>query len=346
MTTTEKEIPSSKLTRLARAEVESPTPPQAAGGNADVLPQVLCKRYRIERLLGVGGMGAVYRAKDLLRAHFGDPEPWVALKALNESFLEYPDANALLYSEYALTNRLHHAHIVRLHDFAIDRPSQRAFITMELLKGPTLDQLIEAHPAGLPWQQLQDIALPLLQALVCSHSHGVLHGDLKPSNVILTEDGVRLFDFGLGQAMDGLLPGLPRLSRKRIAAWTPRYAALELINGEPLTASADVYAMACILYELSGGLHPFSRLTAQQAKDMQQDQSLQRPANLPVHCWPALRNALSFDRQHRTMDAAGLLKVFSTAQPNRFVGLLRNYLSGRSGRASASAINGTRGMTG
>ena len=329
MTTSEKKPQSSKLTRLASAANETTTLQKTAAGGVDVLPQVLCKRYWIERLLGVGGMGAVYRAKDLMRAHFGDPEPWVALKALNETFLEYPDASALLYSEYALTNRLHHAHIVRLHDFTIDRPSQRAFITMELLKGPTLDQLIEANPAGLPWDELQAIAIPLLQALTYSHSHGVLHGDLKPSNVILTEDGVRLFDFGLGQAIDGLLPGLPRLSRKRIAAWTPRYAALELINGEPLTASADVYAMACILYELSGGLHPFSRLTAQQAKDMQQDQSLQRPANLPAHCWPALRNALSFNLQHRTVDAAGLLKIFSTAKPNWVLSKVRQYFPAR-----------------
>ena len=103
MTTTKKKPQSSKLTRLARTDDGAPAPDKPAAGSADVLPQVLCKRYRIERLLGVGGMGAVYRAKDLLRAHFGDPEPWVALKALNESFLEYPDANALLYSEYALT---------------------------------------------------------------------------------------------------------------------------------------------------------------------------------------------------------------------------------------------------
>src|SRR5690606_23811785 len=59
--------------------------------------------------LGVGGMGAVYRARDLLREQFGDPEPWVAVKALNDTFAEYPDAHALLYSEFALTSRLRHA---------------------------------------------------------------------------------------------------------------------------------------------------------------------------------------------------------------------------------------------
>ena len=70
----------------------------------------------------------------------------------------------------------------------------------------------------------------------------MLHGDLKPSNVMLADDGLRLFDYGLGQPLEGLLPGLPRLCRTRFAARTPRYAALELLDGGELTAAADVYA--------------------------------------------------------------------------------------------------------
>lgn len=278
------------------------------------VPELLSKRYRIERLLGVGGMGAVYRARDLLREQFGDPEPWIAIKTLNDSFAEYPDANALLYSEFALTSRLHHAHVVQLHGFHTDSTCRRAYITMELLKGPTLDELISAHPDGMPWEQLQEIAIALLQALAYAHARGVLHGDLKPSNVIIADDGLRLFDFGLGQAIGDKLPGLPRLSRARIAAWTPRYAALELLEGQPLGAAADVYAVACVLYELSSGHHPFSRMTARQAKNMQQDKTLERPQRLPAHCWPALRQALAFDQQQR-IDSQGLLTAFSTASP-------------------------------
>ena len=279
------------------------------------VPELLSKRYRIERLLGVGGMGAVYRARDLLREQFGDPEPWIAVKTLNDSFAEYPDANALLYSEFALTSRLHHAHVVQLHGFHTDSSCRRAYITMELLKGPTLDELISANPDGMPWEQLQDIAVALLQALAYAHARGVLHGDLKPSNVMLAEDGLRLFDFGLGQAAGDKLPGLPRLSRARIAAWTPRYAALELLEGQPLAAAADVYAVACVLYELSSGHHPFSRMTARQAKNMQQDKSLERPRDLPLHCWTALRQALAFDQQQR-IDARGLLEAFSAPPPS------------------------------
>ncbi|MNZ79251.1 Serine/threonine-protein kinase PknH [compost metagenome] len=287
------------------------------------LPEVLCGRYRIERLLGVGGMGAVYRARDLLREQFGDPEPWVALKTLCEDFVEYPDAHALLYSEFALTTRLRHRHIVRLFGYEVDSTSQRAFITMELLKGPTLDKLLDEHPTGLPWTEVQAIALPLLKALAYSHSLGVLHGDLKPGNVLLAADGLRLFDYGLGQSNEGLLPGLPRLCRKRIAAWTPSYAAPELLDGAPLSAAADVYALACMLYELCGGSHPFGRLTAQQAHTQALDKTLQRPANLPPHCWAALHTGLSFDPAQRRIDVTGLLDAFRMPAPGRLQRWLR-----------------------
>ncbi|WAE52726.1 serine/threonine-protein kinase [Stutzerimonas frequens] len=312
------QLQASDLTYFALASTASTPMPVEPRTPVGELPDVLGGRYRIERLLGVGGMGAVYRARDLLREQFGDPDPYVALKTLSEDFAEYPDASALLYSEYALTTRLSHRHVVRLYNFDIDPASQRAFITLELLKGPTLDQLLCERPQGMPWSELQGIALPLLEALSYSHSLGVLHGDLKPSNVMLADDGLRLFDYGLGQPLEGLLPGLPRLCRTRFAAWTPRYAALELLDGGELTASADIYALACVLYELASGSHPFRRLSARQAKAMELDRTLQCPPQLPAHCWPALRLALAFDEAQRSIDAAGLLRAFSRPVPSRW----------------------------
>ncbi len=131
----------------------------------------------------------------------------------------------MLYSEFALTRRLRHNNVLRPHTFEVDTDCQRAFITMELMRGLTLDKLLCERPLGLPWKELRDIALPLLDALAYAHARGVLHGDMKPSNVMLSEEGVRLFDFGLGQAEEGILPGLPHLSRNRFNAWTPGYAA-------------------------------------------------------------------------------------------------------------------------
>lgn len=276
------------------------------------LPDVLAGRYRLERLLGAGGMGAVYRARDLLHEQFGDPDPYIALKLMSEEFSESPDASALLYSEFALTRRLRHPNVVRLHGFEVDTQCQRAFITMELMRGLTLDKLLCERPAGLPWQELRDIVLPLLDALAYSHARGVLHGDLKPSNVMLSEDGVRLFDFGLSQAEKGVLPGLAQLSRNRFNAWTPGYAAPELLEGGSLSASADVYAVACVIYELAGGKHPFRRLPSNQARDEQLDRQLSAPKHLPKHCWPALRTALTFNAAERSITAQALRDAMRT----------------------------------
>lgn len=270
------------------------------------LPELLAGRYRIERLLGAGGMGAVYRARDLLSEQFGEPDPYIALKILSEEFSATPDASALLYSEFALTRCLRHDNVLRLHSFEVDTDCQRAFITMELMRGMTLDKLLCERPLGLPWHELRKIVLPLLDALAHTHARGVVHGDMKPSNVMVSEEGVRLFDFGLGQAQEGVLHGLPQLSRERFNAWTPGYAAPELLEGQPLAASADLYGVACVIYELAGGKHPFRRLPSTQARDEHLERELQAPANLPKHCWPALRSALAFEAVDRTITATQL----------------------------------------
>ncbi|WP_442963447.1 serine/threonine-protein kinase [Pseudomonas sp. 3JA] len=269
-------------------------------------PGILAGRYRLERLLGAGGMAVVYRARDLLHEQFADPDPYLAVKMLSEAFDVAPDASALLYSEFALTRRLHHPNILRPYTFEVDTAQRRAFITMELMRGLTLDKLLCERPLGLPWPELKAIAVPLLDALAYAHGRGVLHGDVKPSNIMLSEEGLRLFDFGLGLAEEGPSQYLPNLNRERLNAWTPGYAAPELLEGEPLSAGADVYAVACVLYELASGKHPFQRLPSTQARDARLERALKAPHNLPRRCWPALRMALAFDPGQRRMEAAQL----------------------------------------
>ena len=103
---------------------------------------------------------------------------------MGEDIAGAPDASALLYSEFALTRHVRHDNVLRLYTFEVDQDSQLAFISMELMRGLTLDKLLCERPGGLPWDQLREIALPLLDALVCAHDCGVLHGDIKPSNVL------------------------------------------------------------------------------------------------------------------------------------------------------------------
>lgn len=288
--------------------------PAAAPPRALPLPQVLAGRYRLERLLGAGGMGTVYRARDLLREQFGDPQPCVALKLMSEALAAAPDANALLFSEFALTRHVAQPHVVQMYNFELDSQSQRAFFTMELLGGPALDKLLCEQPLGLHGQALNAIVLPLLEALAGCHARGVFHGDLKPSNVMLADDGVRLFDFGLGQANADALAGLAHLSRERFNAWTPGYAAPELLEQGTLSAAADVYAVACLIYELASGRHPYRRLPSTQARTEQLERTLSRPPNLPAQCWPALRNALAFDPARRTVSARQLHAAMGARQ--------------------------------
>lgn len=253
------------------------------------MPKLLAGRYRLERVLGVGGMGTVYRARDLLHEQFGEPRPRVALKVLSENLAQSQDAHLLLYSEFSLTRYLRHEHVVRVFAFDVDTVAGVAFFTMELMSGMTLDQLLLDCPRGLSWQQLRPIATGLLDALGHVHRQGVLHGDVKPSNVMLVDDGLRLFDFGLAQATAAPLTELAALNPRRFSAWTPAYAAPELLDGAPLSASTELYATACLLYDLALGGR-----SAQGGRR-------EPPRQLPRRCWPALRVALSSNPQHRTI---------------------------------------------
>ncbi|CAK13483.1 serine/threonine-protein kinase [Pseudomonas entomophila] len=275
------------------------------------LPDVLAGRYRLERLLGAGGMGRVYRARDLLQERFGDPQPLLALKLMSDQLATAPDANALLFNEYALTSRLRHPNLVRLQGFAVDPESDRGFITMELMRGTSLDRLLCDQPMGLAWAQVREIAVPLLDVLACVHAQGVVHGDLKPSNVMLTDDGLRLFDFGLGMALEGPLAGLPHLSHGRFEAWTPAYAAPELFEGGTPSTASDLYAVACVLYELVTGRHPFDRVLSLKAREQGLQHALRVPENMPAKAWTALRTALVFDPGQRSIGAAQLRDAFA-----------------------------------
>ncbi|WP_338480594.1 serine/threonine-protein kinase [Pseudomonas trivialis] len=261
---------------------------------------LLAGRYRLERVLGIGGMGVVYRARDLLHEQFGEPCSSVALKVLGECFSECPDGHVMLYSEFSLTRGLWHPGVVRLFGFDVDTSRQLVFFTMELMHGMTLDRLMLERPHGLGWHEWQPMALQLLDALAYAHGRGVLHGDVKPGNVMVGETGIRLFDFGLGQSQ--AVTGLPGLDRHRISAWTPAYAAPELLDGAQLSASADVYGVACVLYEMAQGRRPHERKLTQ---------ALDRPRQLPRHCWAALRAALATDPEQRTITVAELREALA-----------------------------------
>lgn len=259
--------------------------------NADT-PAVLNGRYQLDGLLGVGGMGLVHRARDLLREGYGDPHVAVAIKMLSDELHHYPDANALLYTEYALLLRVQHRHVVQAQHFDIDAQSERGFIVLELMQGMPLDRLLSERPEGLPWAEIQAIAIAAIEALMHVHRANVLHGDIKPSNLMLTVDGLRLFDFGLSQSLDASLADLPRLHRGLFAAWTPQYTSPEVIAGAPLHAGSDIYALCCVLFELCAGRHPYP--DAATGRPL-----LALPVGVPRSVAKALRRGLASAPEHR-----------------------------------------------
>lgn len=297
--------------RRGKGRAAEPLPAIPAAVDVLPVPELLAGRYRLERLLGAGGMGLVYRARDLLQESYGDPQPLLAVKLMSDQLAASADANALLFNEYALTSRLRHPNLVRLHGFAVDPQCGRAFISMELMRGRALDRVLCDQPLGLAWAEVREIAVPLLDALACVHGQGVVHGDIKPSNVMLGDDGVRLFDFGLGMAVEGPLARLPHLSYGRFEAWTPAYAAPELFEGSNPSRASDLYAVACVLYELACGRHPFERVPSIKVRDQALSSRLSVPLGMPAKAWSALRVALAFDLEQRRVSAAQLRDAFA-----------------------------------
>lgn len=271
-------------------------------------------RFDLIELVGVGGMGAVYKAADRRKIEASDRDPYVAIKVLNDDFRNHPDAFVSLQREARKSQALAHPNIVNVYDF--DRDDDMVFMTMEFLKGLPLDVLLrERAGMGLPLAQALSVLKDIASALMHAHSHHIVHSDFKPGNIYVTDDkGAKVFDFGISRAVN---PGGYRSSDNAsttvfdagsLGALTPAYASLEMLQGqEPLPAD-DVYALACVAYEMLGGTHPFSKTPADQA--LQQGLKPKKIRHLSRRQWRALKQALEFTRQQRTATVAEFIRQF------------------------------------
>src|SRR5262245_24662469 len=202
----------------------------------------LAERYRIDTLLGRGGMGTVYRAHDLrLRRD-------VAIKVVEGQGLD-SDARRRLLHEARTAATLNHPHIVAVHDAG--EAGEQPFVVMELVGGGSL----RGHPP-LRFSQVLSIGRQLCEALEHAHEKGIVHRDLKPENVLLSEDGdapeVKLADLGLA-----FIRRDTRMTQSGMLLGTAAYMAPEQAMGTPLDGRADLYALGALLYELVTGRPPF-----------------------------------------------------------------------------------------
>ncbi|MFT6733648.1 MAG: serine/threonine protein kinase [Polaribacter sp.] len=257
---------------------------------------ILNKRFVLESTLGAGGMGTVYKAQDLRKVEARDNNPYVAAKILNADFKNHPDAFITLQREASRSHLLSHPNIVTVHDF--DRDGDTIFMTMELMKGQDLDQLLKTKEGiGLGKEKALSILTDFCEALKHAHKKGIIHSDFKPGNIFITEDGAKVLDFGIARlALESKLKD--HFDSSVLGAITPGYASLEMIQRKEPDASDDVYAAAVITYEMLTGHHPFNHLSA--AAALAKKLSPAPIEGLTKRQWQTLESALSFRRGERT----------------------------------------------
>ncbi|WP_193165759.1 bifunctional serine/threonine-protein kinase/formylglycine-generating enzyme family protein [Microbulbifer hainanensis] len=268
-----------------------------------VTKTIIKGRFELDKLLGVGGMGAVYKALDRRKLEASDSEPYVAIKLLNEDFQQHPDAFISLQREARKSQTLAHPNIVTVYDF--DREGDRVFMTMEFLEGAPLDKLLREHvDVGLDTEQACRILHDIAQALIYAHSHHIVHSDFKPGNIFVTaKKGAKVFDFGIARAVSeggiGNKAGEKTVfDASTLGALTPAYASMEMLQGAEPAPSDDVFALGCVAYELFCGRHPYGKVPADKA--FEQSLKPKRIRGLSRRQWRALEMALALKREHRT----------------------------------------------
>jgi hypothetical protein len=208
--------------------------------------------YTILRELGRGGMGRVYLASD---ARLGRT---VALKALAPHLLRDAVQRERLRAEARAAAALTHPGICTV--YALEEIDGELYIATEFVDGHTLAEEVRAPRRPRPDEILRT-ARELAAALACAHEKGIVHRDLKPENVMRGRDGLKILDFGLAR-IGGGVDGAPRMTQPGMLIGTPAYMAPEQINGLPVDARADVFALGVLLYEYACGTHPFAATTA------------------------------------------------------------------------------------
>ncbi len=254
MPDTDDELFQAFLRQVADAPAEAPSD---ADGLGLAVGDRVADRYRVRRLLGRGGMGAVFEAAD---ERSGES---VALKVLRPELADDGELAARFRREALAARMLDHPGIVRVLDFGLH--GERGYLVMELLTGETFAARLRAERAVSAGDAMEVIG-PVIEALAAAHERGVVHRDVKPENVFLARSPsgavtVKVLDFGVAKLE---LPGQERLTRTgRGSPGTPVYMAPEQLGHEEVGPAADQYAVATMLYEALSGRRPHEGRTLQ-----------------------------------------------------------------------------------
>ena len=268
---------------------------QRQDGRRILGPGTLIKsRFLLVEELGRGGMGVVYTARDLVHEEAGESDSLIAIKLLSDSFKEHPEALHMLQQETKKSRQLAHPNIVTVYDF--DRDDDLVYMTMELLSGQSLEAYLEEHRHKTIDKEVISIIADIAHGLMYAHQRNIIHSDLKPSNIFLTDKGAKVLDFGIARAAQQ--SDAQQSSEEKFIALTPSYASLEMFQGEPPDPRDDIYAFACICYQLIANSHPYKRRPATEA--LEKGWVPEKISTLKERQWQALLKGLALKREQRT----------------------------------------------
>jgi len=272
-----------------------------------LIGHTLDDKYRIEKRLGIGGMGTVYRARHLL---IDRP---VAIKVLNPRFVEDEAAQLRFRREARAAGRLQHTNAVGVTDFGSTSDGY-VYIVMELLEGRTLREVL-AKEAPLDTARAVALMLQTADAVAAAHDAGIIHRDLKPANIFIVQNSevpavVKVLDFGIAKLAAESLEDDDSKTLTLVGAMigTPRYMSPEQCDGAELTPAADVYSLGVILYEMLSGVVPFSGSTPLAIAMKHASEAPRRPseyvASIPAPLEEVVLHALEKRPEDRPANAA------------------------------------------
>ncbi len=256
-----------------------PVPVSASATGPSLAPGVvLGTRYEILQLLGQGGMGAVYKARDL------ELDRVVALKVIRPEVAYHPDMLQRFKQELLLARQITHRNVIRIFD--LGEASGLKFITMEFIEGQDLRSLV-MEKGRLSPDEVVGIIEQVCMALEAAHSEGVVHRDLKPQNIMIDRQGrAAVMDFGIARSVE---PGGMTMTQTGVLVGTPDYMSPEQVMGERVDVRSDLFTLGVILYELLTGAMPYKADTVQ-ASMFKRTREVPRP---PISVDPAIPQALS-----------------------------------------------------
>jgi serine/threonine protein kinase len=269
--------------------------------------------YQVQALLGAGGMGEVYRARDMKLGRD------VAIKILPESFSHDPERIARFRREAQVLASLNHPHIGAI--YGLDEANGQQFLVLELIDGETLADRLKR--GALPLDEALAIAKQIAEALEAAHGKGIIHRDLKPANIALTQDGhVKVLDFGLAKATEAAssaavdLANSPTITSPAmmtgfgVILGTAAYMSPEQAKGRTADKRSDIWAFGCVLYEMLTGTRAFAGedVSDTLAAILRGEPNWDRiPADVPPSIHALVRGCLKKDRNQRISDVSTAL---------------------------------------